>query len=251
MSSLVARRRTSTAGTLYSLALVVGVLAIVFLPGCRKAEEVAEQPVQAEEQVQQQQEAERREQATRELAQRVDDVSAAADKLRQEAVSLDGSRVLESSTDELVEEVGAAAPLLQELRLAEGRDWERAAARLEAALEELLASRKEVEAKISDWESQEQTARAARDPLVLPIDEATGLLEGLDGGEYPHYKVSVVERVQRELRREGLYAGPADGYFDVTVRAAVGRFQERHELYVSGVPSPMTRSRLFAEQAES
>ena len=54
-------------------------------------------------------------------------------------------------------------------------------------------------------------------------------------------------KVQERLLGLGLYAGPADGTFCEPTLDAVGAFQEAQDLHVSGVPSPMTRERLFAD----
>jgi peptidoglycan hydrolase-like protein with peptidoglycan-binding domain len=73
----------------------------------------------------------------------------------------------------------------------------------------------------------------------------TGLFEGLDGGEYDAYRVSLVSEVQRALREQGYYAGPADGYLGRPTMEALARYQEDHGLRPSGVPSPKTRAQLL------
>lgn len=76
------------------------------------------------------------------------------------------------------------------------------------------------------------------------VTEVHGLIKGLDGGLYQPYKPSVVERTQKELKKNGIYQGKVDGVLDPATMKALGTFQKKHGILVSGVPSPYTRRAL-------
>ena len=164
-----------------------------------------------------------------------------------EAPAAEEQALLEASIRDLDAKLEAPQQLLAELRGAQGDDWTRLRDRLLEAVGSLEQASQATANAVSEWKQREQAALVARSDMELPIVAKSGLIRGLDDGDYEPYLVSVVERVQRELRAKGLYAGPADGFFDVTTREAVGRFQEQAGLAVSGVPSPMTRARLFSD----
>lgn len=93
--------------------------------------------------------------------------------------------------------------------------------------------------------------------LVLPLQSAyaqeeTGkkevvLIKGLDGGTYEPYSPALIEKVQSALNAEGLYQGQVNGALDEDTMNAIGEFQKRNQLTVSGVPSPNTRRSLLKE----
>lgn len=77
------------------------------------------------------------------------------------------------------------------------------------------------------------------------------LLLGLDGGLYDRYHAATVKEAQLALSEQVLYAGKAHGVLDEETMKAVGEFQLKNGLKVSGVPTPNTRKALLAEQAPS
>lgn len=75
------------------------------------------------------------------------------------------------------------------------------------------------------------------------------LVMGLDGGEYPPYKPSVVKDFQSFLFEADMYDGPVTGVLDEETMHAIGRFQEEEDIVQSGVPSPETREAKRDRQA--
>ena len=73
---------------------------------------------------------------------------------------------------------------------------------------------------------------------------SAGHLTGLDGAMYLPYKPSIVKEAQQELTKQGLYHGAIDGRLDGDTMHAIGDFQKKHGLSVSGVPTPQTRHAL-------
>jgi hypothetical protein len=214
---------------------------------CSKPEPAPVEDPAVAAQAQQEQEAARRAEAAKALGGRLASVTASIEPLVDSAGTAQLPSALEESATDLRAKVAEVQSLESQLASATGDAWDTANNRLEEALGDLENASRAAAASLSDWKSREQAAIEARASEGMPIDPQTGLLKGMDGGDYEQYKISVVERVQERLRTLGLYAGPADGVFDVPLRTAVGSFQEQEELPVSGVPSPMTRSRLFSE----
>ncbi len=217
---------------------------------CRKQEVPPAETPATEEQAlldQQEQEAARRGEEVAALEARLSAVTASVAGLKSALGSAQNPIELEDSIRDLDTQLGSAQQLLTELRGAQGEAWTDLRDRLLEVLDRLDQKANADAGSVSEWKQREEAAREARREMTLPIVAKSGLIEGLDGGDYEPYLGSVVESVQRRLRAEGLYAGEADGYFDTTTRAAVGRFQDREGLAVSGVPSPMTRARLFAD----
>lgn len=219
----------------------------LFVAACDPEPPAPKEPVKTEEQIRQEQEAARRSEQTAALAERAKSVTSSTADLRGKLEALQGGapEALEAAVSELGPKTGEVERLLTELQGASGEAWEGARGRLETALADLERASAAAAETLADWQRQEQSALAAREEKPPPIDPATGLIRGLDGGDYEQYLVSVVVKVQERLRRQGRYAGPADGRFDNATLEAVGRFQEEQNLQVSGVPSPMTRGRLF------
>lgn len=228
--------------------ILLTILMAAVAVGCRKEETPVETPGAAEKALEEQ----RRQEAAR-RAEEAAGLDARASALTAKVAELKSSLGPGESPVQLEEQVAAfetrlasLPDLLAALEGAEGDAWSAARDRLTEALAAAERKAQSVAAAAADWTARQQAAREARSSMEMPIDPETGLILGLDGGDYEPYLVSVVERVQQRLRALGLYAGEADGYFDVTTREAVGRFQEGEGLHVSGVPSPMTRARLFA-----
>ncbi len=225
-----------------------GICAAMAVAGC--ADKTAEQPaapVKTEEQLRQEAEAAQRQQETAALAERRGQLAAAARVLQGQP---GGGEVvpaaLEQSVGALAAPLAEAERLLGALEQAADGDWEAARQRLDTALGELEAARATAAAAASAWAERQAEAAAAAGEGVSRVDPKTGLIEGLDGGQYEPYLVSVVERTQRALRRTGHYAGPVDGDLDLATMEVVARFQSEKGLQKSGVPSPMTRALLFA-----
>lgn len=82
-------------------------------------------------------------------------------------------------------------------------------------------------------------------------EQASSLVEGLDGGEYEAYKPSVIEKVQRALQEKELYEGEVDGRLDEATMQAIQSFQEQEGIQASGVPSPYTRQALFGDSPQA
>lgn len=224
--------------------------ALLFL-GCPKKEVAPDPDVKTEEQLRQEAEAARMQEETVALQERAASLREAAASLAGSATQ-DGDTVpgaLESSIATVQAKAADVEQLTSALAGASGDAWDGAKSRLEAALAELDQAREAAAQAAADWSEREAEALAARAGGKSPIDPETGLIEGLDGGQYEQYLVSVTEKVQNILRGKGLYAGPADGVFDTPTLEAVGAFQEQESLQRSGVPSPMTRARLFAGDA--
>lgn len=224
-------------------------LVAVAATGCRKQEVAPAETAATAEQARlegERQEAARRVEEATALEGRLAAVSAAVAEMKSVLGAGQGPVALEQAMADLEASLESPRQLLAELQAAQGDSWNGVRDRLAEALGALEQQSQSAAASAADWKRRQEAAREARREMTLPMT-AKGLIEGLDGGDYEPYLVPVVERVQRRLRAEGLYAGEADGYFDVTTREAVGRFQEKEELAVSGVPSPMTRARLFAD----
>ncbi len=218
----------------------------VALAACGGQETAPEEPAKSAEEVRQEQEAARRSERAAELAGRVNELTAAAGDVGESSAALEvgAPADIEAAVNEVEAKRAEAERLLAELQQAGAEGFDDAQARLEAALGELDRASADASAGLEEWARREAAALAARGEGA-PIDPQTGLIEGLDGGDYEQYLVSVVKRVQERLREQGRYAGPADGRFDRPTMEALGSFQKEQELQVSGVPSPMTRSRLF------
>ncbi len=126
---------------------------------------------------------------------------------------------------------------------------------VESALARVGQLQQEATAKIQALQAAEDSARtelqekfrqAVEGQASLPAD----LITGLDGEIYLAYKRSVVERVQQQLRDARFYRGEVDGNLDEDTFVSIGRYQQLEGLYVSGIPSPMTRARLFPGAVE-
>jgi hypothetical protein len=72
-------------------------------------------------------------------------------------------------------------------------------------------------------------------------EKEVALITGLDGGKYEAYGVETVKAVQEALKSAGLYGGEVTGKLDEETRKALGEYQRRNGLAVSGVPTPRTR----------
>lgn len=191
-------------------------------------------------------EAKRRAGETEALAARLAEIDKTIREMGSAAGSAPLSRELEESIGSLAEAASSPHDLLEALGQAGGDDWASRRDRAEQALDDLEERVDAVATSLAEWRRREQAANDARQNLELPRDPGSGLIQGLDGGLYDRYLASVIEDVQRELRARGLYAGQVDGYLDTVTQQAIGGFQKQAELAVSGVPSPMTRDRLFA-----
>lgn len=223
-------------------------VASLALAACSKPEPApVEDPAAAEEQRRLEEEKARRAEAVQALDNRLESLEGSIQGLVDSAQSADLPSSLADSTAGLSAKLSEVKSLQAELSSAAGDAWETARQRLDAALGELESAASTATTAVSEWTAREQAALEARASAGSLIDPETGLLKGLDGGDYEPYKVSTVERVQERLRTLGLYAGPADGVFGAPLREAVGSFQEQEGLPASGVPSPITRSRLFAD----
>lgn len=101
-------------------------------------------------------------------------------------------------------------------------------------------------------EPTQQTAEASymEDTHWVPGSEGN-LVMGLNGGEYPPYKPSVVQDFQRFLFEADLYDGPVTGVLDEETMNAIGRFQQENDIVQSGVPSPQTRQAMRNSQEGS
>ncbi len=121
---------------------------------------------------------------------------------------------------------------------------------VESALARVSELQREATAKIQEFKTAEDSARrelqekfrqAVEGQTALPVD----LITGLDGEVYLAYKRSVVEQVQQKLSNSRFFRGEIDGNLDEETFVSIGRYQQVEGLYVSGIPSPMTRARLF------
>lgn len=85
--------------------------------------------------------------------------------------------------------------------------------------------------------------------VELPQDQEkpSVLVRGLDGGTYEPYNPALVQKVQKALKAAGLYQGEENGLLDDGTMKAIGEFQEKNDLKVSGVPTPNTRKLLLKE----
>lgn len=230
--------------------LVTILILLLATAACRDQEPAPAETPTTEEQAleaQRAQEAARRAEEMKALEARLSEVTDSVSEWQSTMGSTQNPVALEASVRQLEAELDAPRQLLDELRNAEGDAWTGVRDRLAEALDQVERQSASAAGAVAEWTERQDAAREARREMELPIDPESGLILGLDGGDYEPYLASVVERVQQRLRAEGLYAGEADGYYDVTTREAVGRFQEREGLAVSGVPSPMTRARLFAD----
>lgn len=226
-----------------SLAMALAAVLALGAFACGDRETAPAEPVKTEEEIRLEQEAARRAEETAALADRASGLVASAGDLGGGSGALPES--LEAGVSAVREKSGEVERLLAELQGAGADQWEAAKSRLEAALAELESASSDASTSVQDWRSREAAVLAAREEGESPIDPESGLIQGLDGGDYEPYKDSVIERVQALMREQGRYAGPADGRLDRHLMEALGSFQEEQELQVSGVPSPMTRSRLF------
>lgn len=230
--------------------MLIAVLAVALgSVGCgSKESEVAVEPESPAEELAAEVDAEaaRREQETSSLGDRLGELT---DSVR--ALSGGGDAGLPADLaagmETVSSKVAEAERLLGELKSASGDAWQSAKARLETALGDLDSARSSAAAAAAEWQAKVAAAAAARSEGGSVVNWDTGLLEGLDGGEYPQYLPSALAKVQERLRGLGYYAGPADGTFCKPTLDAVGAFQEAEGLHVSGVPSPMTRASLFAD----
>ena len=166
-------------------------------------------------------------------------------KLRDRVDSRDYSapKEIESSINELSKLVDESEQILANME----RSSSKTQADLDAALKKLDDAIDTASKKLDEWSQREQAALKARENTKLPVDQDSGLIIGLDGGLYEHYKASQIEKAQQHLRELELYFGPVDGYFGKPTMDAIGAFQKQNSLQVSGVPSPMTRKYLYAK----
>ena len=205
-------------------------------------------PVQTEEQLRQEAAAAERQKQKAALEERAGQLLSAArglkGKLGADEVVPAG---LEASVGALAGPIGEVDRLLGELEQAGADGFDAARQRLDAALAALEAARAKAGDAMAAWQTRQAEAASAAGEGVSRVSPKTGLIEGLDGGDYEGYVVPAVERVQRRLRRTGHYAGAVDGDLDLATMESIGRFQEEQGLQKSGVPSPMTRARLFAD----
>ena len=234
MMSMGWRSKIGIAMVAASLALAGG--------GCGDKE--PEQPAEPEGPTAEQLEAERRQEASAALGSRLTELAGSVPALDDAG---DASAIVPTALEEQVAQaqqaLAAAKSKLAELEQAGGEQWESARASLESELTQLQQQASAATAALDEWRQRER--EAASGEREMRVDPETGLIEGLDGGEYDPYLASKIEHVQRHLRRRGLYAGPVDGYLDLRTMEAIGRFQAAHNLQVSGVPSPRTRALLL------
>jgi hypothetical protein len=227
--------------------LVVGVLGLASCGGTPSTDESTPEPSGTPTETEGAETGPGSEAAERERRSAVEDASRRLSGLRQEVAgvraeaepvwsSLDES--LRGAVEGLERRVGDAERALS--RLEAGTDgWERARSETTTALDDL---REHVDRISADLEGQKRVLRARNEDERKPV---VGLFEGLDGGEYDAYLVSVVRDVQRALRERDYYDGPADGYLGKPTMEALARFQGDHDLARSGVPTPETRRRLL------
>ena len=83
---------------------------------------------------------------------------------------------------------------------------------------------------------------------LLAQDKPVTLIMGLDGGDYEPYAAATVIKVQEALTAVGLYTGEISGKLDDETMQAIAEFQKREGLGVTGIPTPRTREKLFAER---
>lgn len=226
--------------------LMVCVAVGLGLGACSKEPE-PQAPTQTEAEIAAEQEAARRSEETATLASRAGELSGAIEQLGGGGEGLPES--LQATLGQVGEARAGVERLVGELEQATGDGWEEARSRLDAALSDLESARDRAAKAIEEWRGRESEVVAARESGGSPVNPATGLIEGLDGGQYEQYKPSVIERVQEHLRAAGRYAGPADGTLCKPTMAALGDYQKEQELQVSGVPSPMTRWKLFSDES--
>lgn len=228
-----------------SIILLVAVLAVALSTvGCNKEPEVAVEPEKTPEELAAEAEAERREQEAQSLSDRL---SGLTDSVKGLASGAEPPAALQAGMDEVEAKAAAAQEALAALQSATGDAWESAKAQLESAMNDLDAARAGAAEAAAEWQAKVAAAEAARSEGGSVVDWNTGLIQGLDGGEYPGYLPSSLAKAQERLRELGHYAGPADGTFCKPTLEAVGAYQESVGLHVSGVPSPMTREQLYAE----
>jgi peptidoglycan hydrolase-like protein with peptidoglycan-binding domain len=69
----------------------------------------------------------------------------------------------------------------------------------------------------------------------------------LDGGTYEPYRPAIIQTVQKALKTAGLYQGEENGILDDGTMKAIGEFQQKNDLKVSGAPTPNARKLLLKE----
>ncbi len=226
--------------------LVLGV-AIVAGLGCAGEPKEPEPPAKTEAEIAAEAEVARRAAETTALSDRAAQLNNAIDQIGGDG-GAEMPAALEATLSQVEEAQDGVERLLAELGQASGDGWEAARSRLDAALSDLEATKNGATTAVSDWQARVAAALAMRESGGTRIDPKTGLIQGLDGGDYGQYLPSAIERVQQRLRDMARYAGPVDGHLGAATMQAIGEFQKEQELQVSGVPSPMTRSRLFAAE---
>jgi peptidoglycan hydrolase-like protein with peptidoglycan-binding domain len=223
--------------------ILLGAAIAIGLYGCSEPKEAIEEPSPAA--VAEAEEAARRADETSALADRAAQLTSSISSIGGEvdtlpddlAATVSQVRTAQDGVERLVDELGQAS----------GDQWEGARSRLDAALNDLQAARDGAATAVADWQRRQAEALAARTSSGSPVDPETGLIIGLDGGDYEQYVPAAVEHAQARLRDLGRYAGPVDGVLDKPTMEALGEFQKQEELQVSGVPSPMTRFRLYQD----
>ena len=235
--------RTTVLGNVLLLAgaLVVGSLGLTVGAGNamaadRKAKESQSTEAQAEQQKQQQELAARKKQ----LADEKSEIA----KMEASAKSI---HVKHEKLDSLLSQANTA------VSKAEGN---LASDQGKAELNNVEQLRKEAAAELATLQNQEQEARQDLQQKYQKVVEqgpklAPGLVRGFNGATYLAYRKTAVEKAQQALKDQGYYDGPVNGDLDEATRVAIARFQQVHELEVTGIPTPYTRADLEGSSSQS
>lgn len=171
------------------------------------------------------------------LARQVDDL-----RLEAEPVLSRLDETLRASLEELDGHVDGVRSTIERLATAKLDDGEPVESELARKLDLL---RKRIGYVSDELQGQRGVLEKRREGERRPV---TGLVKGLDGGDYEAYLVSVVRDTQHALRKRGYYPGPVDGYLGQPTMEALASFQDDHGLSRSGIPTPETRKRLLSEK---
>ncbi len=120
-----------------------------------------------------------------------------------------------------------------------------------AALDKVSALEKQANDRLAELKAEEQAARAKlREQYEAGVAKGEtlppGVIRGFDGELYLDYLPKAVERAQGELKTRGFYDGPATGTLDEDTRVGIARFQQLNGQLVTGIPTPYTRAKLYA-----
>ena len=124
-----------------------------------------------------------------------------------------------------------------------------------AALDKVSALEKQANDRLAELKAEEQADRAKlREQYEAVVAKGEtlppGVIRGFDGELYLDYLPKAVERAQGELKTRGFYDGSATGTLDEGTRVGIARFQQLNGLLVTGIPTPYTRAKLYANAPE-